>query len=175
MCSSDLERSARQRVAVAEALGNALGVRAEREVGTALNRAAHVMDIGRSVDFFDRHEHAARIVLATEIFGFWHREIALTAAVIAAAGDEDEVGKGLSPLVEKDDRAQVEAAGVILALADDIVERCPPDAEVAVAAAAGPQGFVVTVAGLAHWRPRKIDARFARVFGTPLIVRGSAT
>ena len=87
-----------------------------------------VMDIGRSVDFFDRHEHAARIVLATEVFGFSHREIALTAAVIAAAGDEDEVGKALSPArAEGRPRRRVEAAGVILALADDIVERCPPE------------------------------------------------
>ena len=80
------------------------GCAADGEVGAALGRAAQVMDIGRSVDFFDRHEHAARIVLATEVFGFTHREIALTAAVIAAAGDEDEVGKALSPLVQKDDR-----------------------------------------------------------------------
>ena len=169
------ERLARRREAVAAALGNALGVRADREVGAALGRAAHVMDIGRSVDFFDRHEHAARIVLATEIFGFAHREVALTAAVIAAAGDEDEVGKALSPLVQKDDRGQVEAAGVILALADDIAERCPPEASVTVHAAAGPAGFVVTVPALGGWRTRRIHARFERVLGMPLIVRASAT
>ena len=169
------ERSARQRATVAAVLGNALGVRADREVGAALGRAAHVMDIGRSVDFFDRHEHAARIVLATEVFGFSHREIALTAAVIAAGGDEDEAGKALSPLVQKDDRASIEAAGVILALADDIVERCPPDASLTVDAAAGPGGFLVTVPALGGWRTRKIGARFERVLGMPLTVRASAT
>jgi exopolyphosphatase/pppGpp-phosphohydrolase len=160
---------------VAAVLGNSLGVRADGEVGAALGRAARVMDIGRSVDFFDRHEHAARIVLATEVFGFWHREIALTAAIIAAAGDEDEVGKALSPLVQKDDRAQVEAAGVIVALADDIVERCPPGAALTVDAAAGPAGFVVTVPALGGWRTRKIGDRFERVLGMPLTVRASAT
>jgi len=144
-------------------------------VGAALARAARVMDIGRSVDFFDRHEHAARIVLATEVFGFSHREIALTAAIIAAAGDEDEAGKALAPLVQKDDRAQVESAGVILALADDIVERCPPEMTVAVDAATVPAGFVVTVPALGNWRPRKIGARFERVLGMPLTVRTSAT
>jgi exopolyphosphatase/guanosine-5'-triphosphate,3'-diphosphate pyrophosphatase len=169
------ESSARRRPAVAAVLGNALGVRGDREVGSALGRAAQVMDIGRSVDFFDRHEHAARIVLATEVFGFAHREIALTAAVIAAAGDEDEVGKALSPLVLKDDRPAIEAAGVILALADDIVERCPPEVAVTVDAAAGPAGFVVTVPALGGWRRRKLDARFERVFGMPLTVRAAAT
>ena len=169
------ERSAQRRVAVAAVLGNALGVRSDREVGAALGRAAHVMDIGRSIDFFDRHRHAARIVLATEVFGFSHREIALTAAVIAAAGDEDEAGKALSPLVEKDDRAQVETAGVMLALADDIVERCPPEAALTVDAVAGPAGFVVTVPALGGWRRRKLDARFERVFAMPLTVRATAT
>jgi exopolyphosphatase/guanosine-5'-triphosphate,3'-diphosphate pyrophosphatase len=169
------ERTARVRAEVAGVLGNALGVRADREVGAALARAAQVMDIGRSVDFFDRHEHAARIVLATEVFGFSHREIALTAAVIAAAGDEDEVGKALAPLVQKDDRGQVESAGTILALADDIVERCPPEAVVTVDAVAGPAGFVVTVPALGNWRPRKIGPRFERVLGMPLTVRASAT
>jgi len=168
-------RTARGRAAVAAALGDALGVRSDREVGAALGRAAQVMDIGRSVDFFDRHQHAARIVLATEVFGFAHREIALTAAVIAAAGDEDDTGKALSPLVERDDRAQVEAAGVILALADDIVERCPPDGPPGIDAAAGPAGFVVTVPALGGWRARKIDARFERVLGMPLTVRATAT
>jgi exopolyphosphatase/guanosine-5'-triphosphate,3'-diphosphate pyrophosphatase len=168
------ERTAGQRATVAAALGNALAVRAEREVGAALGRAAQVMDIGRSVDFFDRHEHAARIVLATELFGFSHREIALTAAVIAAAGDEDEVGKGLAPLVQKDDRAQVEAAGVVLALADDIVERCPPERPPVVQAATGSSGFVVTVPSLGGWRARKLDARFERVLGMPLVVRAEA-
>ena len=169
------ERTARVRAQVAAVLGNALGVRADREVGAALGRAAQVMDIGRSVDFFDRHEHAARIVLATEVFGFSHREIALTAAVIAAAGDENEAGKALAPLVQKDDRAQVESAGVILTLADDIVERCPPEATVTVDATTGPAGFVVTVPALGNWRPRKVGARFERVLGMPLTVRASGS
>jgi exopolyphosphatase/guanosine-5'-triphosphate,3'-diphosphate pyrophosphatase len=168
------EESARERASVAATMGNALGVRAEREVGEALGRAARVLDIGRSVDFFDRHAHAARLVLATEIFGFSHREIALTAAVIAAAADEDDTGKGLAPLVLKEDRPAVEAAGVILALADDIVERCPPGAPLAVAAAVGPGGFPVTLPALQGWRARKIGPRFERVLGMPLDVRATA-
>jgi exopolyphosphatase/guanosine-5'-triphosphate,3'-diphosphate pyrophosphatase len=169
------ERSARQRALVAATLGNALEVRSDREVGAALGRAARVMDIGRSVDFFDRHEHAARIVLATEVFGFSHREIALTAAVIAAAGGEEEAGKALAPLVRKDERNRVEAAGVILALADDIVERCPPGNDITLQAVAGAAGFVVTVPALGGWRARKIGERFERVLGLPLTVRASET
>ena len=123
------------------------------------------------MDFFDRHDHAADIVLAAELDGFTHREIALTAAVVRAAGDETRTGRALAPLVRKEDRAAIECAGVMLALADDIVERCPPGAPMTVDVQAAPDGCVVTVDGLAGWRPRKIDARFARVFAMPLTVR----
>jgi exopolyphosphatase/guanosine-5'-triphosphate,3'-diphosphate pyrophosphatase len=168
-------RAAAERASVAAALGAALGVRPDRDVGAALPRAAMVLDIGRSVDFFDRHAHAARIVLSTEMFGFTHREIALTAAVVSAAADEADAGKDLAPLVQKDDRPAIEKAGVILALADDIVERCPPGSPIVVEAAVGDAGFVVTVPSLAGWRARKIGPRFERVMAMPLAVRASAT
>ena len=165
------EEPARRRVTAAAALGNALGVREGREAGDALVRAAWLLDIGRSMDFFNRHAHTADILLSSEMFGFSHREVALTAAVVSAAGDETEEGKALAPLVRKEDRAAIESAGVILALADDLVERCPPGAPMTVDVQSGPGGCVVTVAGLAGWRPRRIDARFARVFAMPLAVR----
>jgi exopolyphosphatase/guanosine-5'-triphosphate,3'-diphosphate pyrophosphatase len=165
------EESARRRVTAAAALGNALGVKEGREAGDALVRAAWVLDIGRSVDFFNRHAHAADILLAAELFGFSHREIALTAAVLSAAGDETEEGKALAPLVRKEDRPAIESAGVLLALADDFVERCPPGAPMSVDVEVGATGCAVTVAGLAGWRARKIDDRFARVFAMPLAVR----
>ena len=163
--------TARRRVAAAAALGDALGLRRDRDAGEALARAAWLLDVGRSMDFFERHAHAADIVLATEMFGFTHREVALTAAILAAAGDADAEGQALAPLVRREDRPRVEAAGVILSLADDFVERCPPRAEMPVAVRVEPGACRVTVGGLAGWRPRAIDARFARVFGMPLEVR----
>jgi exopolyphosphatase/guanosine-5'-triphosphate,3'-diphosphate pyrophosphatase len=165
------EDTAARRVEAAAALGDALGVRRDRDAGEALARAARLLDVGRSMDFFDRHAHAADIVLASEMLGFTHREAALTAAILAAAGDEDDEGKALAPLVRREDRPAIEAAGVILALADDLVERCPPRAPMAVEARVGPQACRVTAAGLAGWRRRAIDARFERVFGMPLEVR----
>ena len=140
-----------------------------------LGRAARVLDVGRSVDFFDRHGHAAHIVLSTELLGFSHREIALTAAVLSAAAGEGDAGKGLAPLVRKEDRTAIEGAGVLLALADDIVERCPPGAPEAIEATASSGAFVVTVPALAGWRARKIGPRFERVLGMPLVVRAIAT
>ena len=165
------EDTAARRVSAAATLGDALGVRRDKDAGEALARAARLLDIGRSVDFFERHAHAAAIVLAADMYGFAHREVALTAAVLSAAGDEDEEGEALAPLVRREDRPAVEAAGVVLALADDLVERCPPRAPLEMAVRVDGGACRVAVAGLSGWRPRAIDARFARVFGMPLEVR----
>ena len=48
-----------------------------RRSGEALDHAALVLDIGRSIDFFDRHDHVADIVVATDLEGFSHRQVAL--------------------------------------------------------------------------------------------------
>mgnify|MGYP001221649047 CR=1 FL=1 len=55
-----------------------------RLFASALGYSARVLDIGRSVDFFDRHEHAARIVLASELDGFSQVEVARIAAVFTS-------------------------------------------------------------------------------------------
>ena len=88
-------------------------------------RAACVLDIGRSVDFFDRHEHAADIVLATELCGFSHREIALALRRPARGGRRGRAGRAARPAAAPEDREASSRAAVLLALADDIEERCP--------------------------------------------------
>ena len=61
----------------------------------ALTRPRRLLDIGRTVDFFDRHEHVADLVLATDLAGFSHRQVALLAAVVAGRG-RDEARPGSS-------------------------------------------------------------------------------
>ena len=91
----------------------------------ALLHAATLLDIGRSVDFFDRHEHVADIVLATDLLGFSHRGIALVSPIARAAGDEDAKPRPYAPLVDREGRGGGAPRGRLLALADDIEERCP--------------------------------------------------
>ena len=69
--------AARRRRALAAALYDDLEPAADPEFREALEQAATVLDVGRSIDFFDRHEHVAEIVLATDLNGFSHRGIAL--------------------------------------------------------------------------------------------------
>jgi len=160
-----------RREALALRLHRCLEGDGQPETAEALAHAARILDVGRSVDYFDRYEHAATIVLASELDGFSHREIALVAAVIRVARDPDADARALHPILKADDLPAVTRAGVILALADDIGERCPRGRPIALDCRSGAKETVITVPELAGWRPRMLGARFQDSFGRALVVR----
>lgn len=162
--------TADRRVAVADLLHKTLEPGAPAELREALRHAARLLDIGRSVDFFDRHEHAADMAIETDLAGFSHRDLALVSSVLRHAGDEDTPEKKLSPLVTADDIPAIERAAVLLRVADDIEERCPPGIPLTLECRRGPREVAVSVPQLVAWRPRKIAARFERAFGLALAV-----
>jgi exopolyphosphatase/guanosine-5'-triphosphate,3'-diphosphate pyrophosphatase len=164
------EDTARRRAAIAESLSSALDLAPDPDVKEALIHAAILLDVGRSVDYFDRHEHVADIVLATDLLGFSHRGIALVSAVARAAGDEDAKPHPLAPLVTMKDEDGIQRAGALLALADDLEERCPKGQEVKVDCRVEKDEVVVKVQPLAGWRPRTIAKRFDRAFDKKLVV-----
>jgi exopolyphosphatase/guanosine-5'-triphosphate,3'-diphosphate pyrophosphatase len=161
--------AAARRVDVATRLASCLLPRAS-ELAEPLRHAAFIADIGRSVDYFDRHEHAADIVLATELDGFSHREIALVSAVLRAAREDDLDLRRVGPILKGEDREGVLQAGVLLALADDIEERCPRGVAIELTCEERKGEVVLSVPALAAWRPRAMGMRFERVFGRTLVV-----
>ncbi|HVR69829.1 MAG TPA: Ppx/GppA phosphatase family protein [Vicinamibacteria bacterium] len=163
-------RAADRRAALAAALQKGLEPGTPAEIQEALRHAARLLDVGRSVDFFDRHEHVADMVLATDMAGFSHRDLGLLSSVLRHAGDEDTPAKRLAPLVTADDIPAIERAAVVLRVADDIEERCPPGQTLTLECQRGPHEVTVVVPQLVAWRPRKIGPRFERAFGRALIV-----
>lgn len=159
---------------VGRALLDALVPKARPDIREALDDAARLLDIGRAVDFFDRHEHVADIVMATELDGFSHREMALLAAVLRRAGEPRWDPRELDPLVAESDRATIERASVLLLLADDIVERCQRNRPIGLRCRIQKSQVVVSVPTLAGWRPRGLATRFDQAFGRRLIVRAGA-
>jgi len=168
----DAAKAARRR-AVAGALATALDPHEPSEILEALDHGANLIDIGRALDFFDRHAHVAELVVATDLDGFSHRQIALIAAVIRAAREDVDAGDW-GPLLGREDRDRVRRAGVLLALADDIEERCPRGGPVKVVCQPGRVSVVVRVPRLLAWRPRTLAARFERTFGRRLVVEPGA-
>jgi exopolyphosphatase/guanosine-5'-triphosphate,3'-diphosphate pyrophosphatase len=161
---------AERRAAAARALQSALLPAVGREMQEALEHGARVLDIGRTVDFFDRHEHVADLVLATDLAGFSHRQVALLAAVVAAAGEEENRLDALAPLVRREDRGPVRQTAVVLAFADEITERSPPGSTPGVDVRGRSGRTVVTVRGLESWGVRGLDEHFEEAFGRPLRV-----
>jgi exopolyphosphatase / guanosine-5'-triphosphate,3'-diphosphate pyrophosphatase len=169
-----MEEPARRRTLVAEALLGALELRPVPEVQEALFQAASLLDIGRSVDFFDRHEHVADIVLATDLNGFSHRMVALLSAILRQAGDEDSSPRSYAPLLAAEDSPAIERAAALLVLADDIEERCPDGKPITVDCRVGIDAVEVRVPELLAWRPRTTGHRFHRAFGRTLVVKTGA-
>jgi len=163
------ERAGR-REATAAALHEALDPGGAGDLTETLLQAARVLDIGRTVDFFDRHEHVADLVLATDLGGFSHRQVALLAAVVRQAGDEDARPRSLAPLVTRGDRKGVERAAVLLTLADEITERCPPGSPSTLRCRERGGETSVGVPALASWGVRGLAERFEAAFGTRLRV-----
>jgi exopolyphosphatase/guanosine-5'-triphosphate,3'-diphosphate pyrophosphatase len=165
--------SARRRASIAAALLAALVPEAEPELAEALGHAARLLDIGRSVSFFDRYEHVAEIVLISELDGFSHRQLALVAGVIRAAR-ELSGWKSLAPVLARADKRGLEQAGTILALADDLTERSPPGSPSSLRCRVGKRHARIEVSSLIAWRPRRLAARFEDAFGRTLEVRPGA-
>jgi exopolyphosphatase/guanosine-5'-triphosphate,3'-diphosphate pyrophosphatase len=168
------EERARRREAIAAALQGALDPGAPGEAVEALREAARLLDVGRTVDFFDRHEHVADLLLAADLEGFSHRQVALLAAIVRQAGDEDARPRSFAPLVTRKDRAAVRRGGVLLALADEITERCPPGSRPAVQVRVRGLEAAVSVGALASWGVRGLAERFEAEFGRRLRVRPGA-
>jgi exopolyphosphatase/pppGpp-phosphohydrolase len=166
----DADASAR-RADVAAQLVRGLLPDAPVELAESADHAARVLDIGRSVDFFDRHHHAADIVLATELDGFSHREVALVSAILRAARQGAADLRPLTPILKGEDREGVERAGLVLALADDIEERSPRGSAIEVRCEVTRHEVRLAVPALAGWRPRGLGVRFERTFGRRLVVR----
>jgi exopolyphosphatase/guanosine-5'-triphosphate,3'-diphosphate pyrophosphatase len=169
------DRAAR-REAFAAALYAALERWPSAELEGALRQGARVLDIGRTVDFFDRHEHVADLVLATDLAGFSHRQVALLAAVVRQAGDEDErLARSLEPLVTRDDEDGIERAAVLLSLADEITERTPPGSRATLDCRVRGDQVAVAVKALPSWSVKGLGGRFEAAFGRGLKVLPGAT
>jgi exopolyphosphatase/guanosine-5'-triphosphate,3'-diphosphate pyrophosphatase len=134
------------------------------ELAEAVRQAAWILDIGRTVDFFDRHEHVADLVLETDLGGFTHRQVALLSAILRRAGDEDAKPRSYSPLIVRADQPGIERAAVVVALADEITERCPPGSPSDLTCRLRGDEAVVVVPALESWSVRNLPERFERAF-----------
>jgi exopolyphosphatase / guanosine-5'-triphosphate,3'-diphosphate pyrophosphatase len=134
-----------------------------------LSHAATLLDIGRAIDYYDRFEHAANIVVAADLGGFSHADLGALTAILRQADDDTRLGP-YGRLVSKEDRPTVLRAATALTIADELNRRIPPGAPAPISCNWLRGGFEVVAPVPTGWQPRGVAHRFETVFGAPLLV-----
>jgi exopolyphosphatase/guanosine-5'-triphosphate,3'-diphosphate pyrophosphatase len=156
------EGRARLRSHLAGALISRLDPEAGDAAGEILRHAAVLVDIGRSVDYYSRWEHAARIAADSDLYGFSHREIVLISAALEKAGTERVTLPGYRSLLSAADAAQLDRLAVVLALADQLGHRLRSDGGVRVLLRRG--GATVSLPADVGPLGTEMERRFWRCF-----------
>ena len=161
--------AAERRAAIAIRLFEVLDAAAPLRIREMLEHAATLVDVGRAIDYYDRFAHAASIVVAADLAGFTHHDLAALATILRRAADDGRDGP-YARLVDEADRPTVERAAATLALAEELNRRIVPGAQAPVSCTWRRDGFEVVAPVPAGWKPRGVAGRFAEAFGRPLIV-----
>ncbi len=116
--------SSQRRRLLVTALAAVLAPRLNRELLDMTCHAARLVDAGACLDHYGRWQESASLVTTADLDGFTHAELATIAAVLLCAGEAAVP----TPLRRESgvSRSNLQAAGTLLALADDIDRRLPP-------------------------------------------------
>ena len=163
------ERVARRRSGLASALQALADREAAPDFREALLHAAWIVDIGNSIGYVGRLQHAAAIVAATDLAGFSHRQAALLAAVVREADKRKFDWRIYRPVLSNGDQVGLRRSGLVLALADEVERRLPREAGIPVAYHDSERAVI----GLAlpipfGGRLASLVERFSQVFGLEL-------
>lgn len=161
---------AERRGRLAAQLFDLLSPEAGDEMRETVDHAAAILDAGRSVDYYNRWQHAADIVVAADLRGYSHRDIVLLAAVIARAGRDRVSLSPYSALLDAHDRLMVDQAALVLALADEVERRMAPGAAPVVERRDRRRAVVLSLPIPHAWQAADVADRFHRVFGQRLEV-----
>lgn len=121
-------RRGRRRALLAARIARAAWRGHNEQLAGSLECAALLVDLGNAVDFYNRLNRTASIIVRTDLPGFTHRESAQVAAILLEAETEQLPRSFLeSRLLPGDDAALVRQAAAVLLVADELERRLPPD------------------------------------------------
>jgi exopolyphosphatase/guanosine-5'-triphosphate,3'-diphosphate pyrophosphatase len=163
------ERAVR-RAAIATAIVDGVLPEANAEMLEMLWHAAKILDVGLSVDYYNREAHAADVAISSDLTGFSHRQLAMVSALIRGTEQQMAWAKGVARLLEPEDADMVQRAAVALSLADEIERRLAPGLPGIVTCVVGAREIVVRAPVQPGWWLQKSEERFRTVFGKRLKV-----
>ena len=119
-------RRGRRRAALAAGIGAAVWEPDGREIREPLQCAAFLLDIGNAIDFYNRLNRTASIIVRTDLPGFTHRESTLVAGILLAA-ERKKLPRRFrrSKLLQMDDHELIRQAAAALLLSEELENRLP--------------------------------------------------
>ncbi|MGE3960971.1 MAG: hypothetical protein AB7F65_04750 [Dehalococcoidia bacterium] len=173
LCSS-FERwnrpHAERRAQLARELFDALMPSADPLLREALDHAAQVIDVGATIDVYNRHARAADLVLDSDLQGFSHRAIVAVAALLLLAERPGANLKQYRPIVETLSAEELASAATLLDLADQIERRSPPSELVQAAVVVSNDAVEVRAPVSRWWLGRDAAERFRATFARDLAI-----
>ncbi len=160
---------AEQRVSALAQLTSVLELETNTEFRAVSEFAAYLLDIGRSIDYYDRLSHSATIVQVADLDGFTHRELALLTAVIREADRSHTDLSQYEPLLTDADADSVARCGVMLLIADEIERRYPRDSNLRLNIQTEPERVIISIPPFSEYGVAKLGERFKRVFRKELV------
>ncbi len=140
----------------------------DSELRELMDYAAMVVECGAAIDFYNREDLAAEIVVRTDLAGFSHRTTARLAALIHLLEGPRFEARTFSPLLTRRDQPALELAASALALAANVHRRVPATDASLVRARADLDEITLEVpAGAGRLTPQVI-IRARHAFGRPV-------
>ena len=116
----------KRRAALARGLGASVWGAQNRRICDALECAAFVLDIGNAMDFYNRANRTASVIVRTDLPGFTHEESAFLAAILLATERRKLPPRfRRSRLLSRDDINLISQAAVALTVIDELDSRLP--------------------------------------------------
>ena len=116
----------KRRAALARGLGAAVWGARNRRICDALECAAFVLDIGNAMDFYNRANRTASVIVRTDLPGFTHQESAFLAAILLATERRKLPPRfRRSRLLSQGDSQLIRQAAVALTVIDELDSRLP--------------------------------------------------
>ncbi len=168
-------RRAARRVEMTRAILGVADPTMTAEMREVLDHATTLLDVGQSINYYDRWTHAAGVTASADLQGFSHREVALIATTLARLGKARSNLPRYARLCTRDDIKRIDRLAVILELADELDRRVD---------GGGPPTFryderrnrVVVSTGLPYtWEPDDLSRRFRTRLGRTLSLRSAET
>lgn len=118
----------RRRADIAGRIATAVWEGKHKTLTLSLSCAALLLDVGSSIDFYNRYDRAAALVTRSDLPGFTLRECAQIAAILLAVRDQVLLGPFLdSTVLTATDKQLLGQASAILLTTDEIERRLPPE------------------------------------------------